>query len=70
MDVDNPIPHPEDAAPAIAGGDTLEDIHVDKDSAGNLSWPTHRLVAKQSPPHQVRAIVAQLDNIEQTKEIR
>eukprot|EP00971_Amphidinium_carterae_P018924 372612-Amphidinium_carterae.1 len=76
IDVDNAIPHPEDAAPQpelpVQGGDAMDDIpvNVNKDSAGNSSWPTHRLVGKQSPPHQVRAIVAQLDNIEQTKEIR
>eukprot|EP00971_Amphidinium_carterae_P072250 1429242-Amphidinium_carterae.1 len=38
-------------------------------SAGK-SWPTHRLVGKQSPPQSVRAIVAQPDNIDKTQEIR
>eukprot|EP00971_Amphidinium_carterae_P031390 618357-Amphidinium_carterae.1 len=32
--------------------------------------PTHTLTGKQPPPQQVRTIIAQLDNIEDTKEIR
>eukprot|EP00971_Amphidinium_carterae_P315354 6268193-Amphidinium_carterae.1 len=47
MDVDNTIPHPEDAAPALAG-----------------AWTT---TSQQRP---LRAIVAQLDKIEDTKETR
>eukprot|EP00971_Amphidinium_carterae_P254383 5050269-Amphidinium_carterae.1 len=39
-------------------------------SAGDYK-PTHRLVGKQTPPQQpVRAIVAQLDDITSTKELR
>eukprot|EP00971_Amphidinium_carterae_P196310 3895236-Amphidinium_carterae.1 len=72
MDIDNGELHPEVAAPQpelpVQGGDTT--VAVDKDSAGESSWPTHRLTGKQSPPHPVRAIVEQLDDIEHTKEIR
>eukprot|EP00971_Amphidinium_carterae_P133301 2639991-Amphidinium_carterae.1 len=72
MDVDNPIPHPEDAAPPpdlpIPGGDAIVDL--DKDKPTEAYKPTHRMTGKQSPPHQVHAIVAQLDDIEKTKEIR
>eukprot|EP00971_Amphidinium_carterae_P050689 997958-Amphidinium_carterae.1 len=75
-DVDNAIPQPADAAPQpelpVQGGGTPE--AVDNDVADNPSTaaykPTHKLTGKQSPPHQVRAIVAQLDDIEKTKEIR
>eukprot|EP00971_Amphidinium_carterae_P288209 5721906-Amphidinium_carterae.1 len=76
MDIDNGELHPEVAAPQnelpIQGGDTIVD--VDNDVPADTSWPTHRLTGKQSPPHPVRAIVAQLvlelDDIENTKEIR
>eukprot|EP00971_Amphidinium_carterae_P150893 2992123-Amphidinium_carterae.1 len=72
MDVDNAIPHSEDAAPMpelpVQGGDTIVD--VDNDKPAEAYKPTRRLTGKQSPPHQVRAIVAQLDDIENAKEIR
>eukprot|EP00971_Amphidinium_carterae_P308941 6138836-Amphidinium_carterae.1 len=68
MDVDNAIPHPEEADPALPGGDAIVDL--DKDKPTEAYKPTHRLTGKQSPPHSVRAIVAQLYDIENTKEIR
>eukprot|EP00971_Amphidinium_carterae_P264225 5241647-Amphidinium_carterae.1 len=83
MDIDNGELHHEVAAPQpelpAQGGDTIVD--VDNEMETNLSTgaykPTHRLVGiiincngKQSPPHPVRAIVAQLDDIENTKEIK
>eukprot|EP00971_Amphidinium_carterae_P193159 3833452-Amphidinium_carterae.1 len=52
----------------VQGGDTIVDL--DKDKPTEAYKPTHRMTGKQSPPHQVRAIVAQLDSIEDTKEIR
>eukprot|EP00971_Amphidinium_carterae_P062907 1244725-Amphidinium_carterae.1 len=70
--LDIPIPHPEDVAPIpelpVQGGDTIVDMDIGQPVAAYK--PTHRLVGKQSPPNQVRAIVAQLDDIEKTKEIR
>eukprot|EP00971_Amphidinium_carterae_P310629 6172388-Amphidinium_carterae.1 len=45
MDIDHGELHPEVAAPQpeppVQGGDTT--VAVDKDSAGESSWPTHRL---------------------------
>eukprot|EP00971_Amphidinium_carterae_P145683 2887359-Amphidinium_carterae.1 len=69
MDIDNEELHPEVGAQQpelpVQGGDAI----VEEDT--NLStWPTHRLTGKQSPPHPVRAIVAKLDDIDNTKEIR
>eukprot|EP00971_Amphidinium_carterae_P089636 1774413-Amphidinium_carterae.1 len=43
-------------------------MEVDKPT--EVYKPTHRLRGKQPPPQQVRAIIAQLDNIADTKEIR
>eukprot|EP00971_Amphidinium_carterae_P095585 1891530-Amphidinium_carterae.1 len=52
--LDNPIPHPEDAAPmqeqSIPGGDTSVDMDIGQPVAAYK--PTHRLTGKQPPPHQ------------------
>eukprot|EP00971_Amphidinium_carterae_P307730 6115895-Amphidinium_carterae.1 len=65
--------YPEAAAPLqelpVQGGDTIVDMNIN-DGPAEASWPTHRLTSKQSPPHQIRAIVAQLDDIDHTKVIR
>eukprot|EP00971_Amphidinium_carterae_P016302 321448-Amphidinium_carterae.1 len=70
--LDNPIPHPEEAIPIqeqpASGGDAIVDMEVDKPT--EVYKPTHRLTGKQPPPQAVHAIVAQLDNIADTKEIR
>eukprot|EP00971_Amphidinium_carterae_P135956 2693991-Amphidinium_carterae.1 len=70
--LDIPIPHPEEVAPVpelpVQGGDTIVDKDIGQPVAAYK--PTHRLTSKQqSPPNQVREIVAQLDDIEKTKEI-
>eukprot|EP00971_Amphidinium_carterae_P216348 4294581-Amphidinium_carterae.1 len=51
-----------------SGGDTIVDMEVDRPT--EVYKPTHRLTGKQSPPKPVRAIVAQLDNIADTKDPR
>eukprot|EP00971_Amphidinium_carterae_P150103 2975553-Amphidinium_carterae.1 len=71
--LDNPIPHPDEAIPRQPPeahdmtGDTIVDMEVDRPT--EVYKPTHRLTGKQSPPKAVRAIVAQLDNIADAKEI-
>eukprot|EP00971_Amphidinium_carterae_P139097 2756544-Amphidinium_carterae.1 len=73
MDVDNAVPHPEDVVLQpelpVQGGDTTADVDNHR-QAESAYKPTHRLTGKQSPPHPIRAIVAQLDDIENTNEIR
>eukprot|EP00971_Amphidinium_carterae_P294993 5857615-Amphidinium_carterae.1 len=69
-----PIPHPEemvqDTMPGlpVQGGEPIVDIGDDKTTEAYK--PTHRLTGKQPPPQPVRAIVAQLNDIATTKEMR
>eukprot|EP00971_Amphidinium_carterae_P100558 1989135-Amphidinium_carterae.1 len=52
----------------VSGGEPFVDNDTDK--VTEAYKPTHRLTGKQTPPKPVRAIVAQLDKIADTKEIR
>eukprot|EP00971_Amphidinium_carterae_P091955 1820630-Amphidinium_carterae.1 len=70
-DLEQPLPQPEPVLP-----DTIPEVPVQVPDAAPAAdtapyKPTHRLTSKQPPPQQpARAIVAQLDDITSTKELR